>query len=139
VILTHFDSYSCALLFARWDERTMLWPKALPDSAMPIAAPDTVGAAHDGEAVRDAMIARCGLDPAEIVHADDFQQWVQTADGPARIHLLRFTTIDAPKAVVEAHGGAFKHMTQLRGGAMSELIMLREVFNLVVGGSGGRA
>ena len=39
---------------------------------------------------------------------------------------------------VEALGGAFRHLTQLRGAAMSELLLLREVFNLIVGGSGGR-
>ncbi|TXT35057.1 MAG: hypothetical protein FD135_5126, partial [Comamonadaceae bacterium] len=32
VILTHFDSYSAALLFPRW-EKSLLWPAALPESA----------------------------------------------------------------------------------------------------------
>jgi hypothetical protein len=54
-----------------------------------------------------------------------------------RIHLLRFTTLDAPKEAIEALGGVFKPMSQLRGSAMSELMLLREVFNLIVGAGGG--
>ena len=41
VILTHFDSYSTALLFPRWDNNTLLWPEALPASATPMPAPTT--------------------------------------------------------------------------------------------------
>lgn len=138
VILAHYDSYSAALLFARWDERSLLWPEALPETAAVMRAPDDIGPAHDGEAVRQAMIARCGLNGGELVRAGEFDHWAQTGAGPVRVHLLRFTTPDAPKALVEALGGAFRHLTQLRGAAMSELLLLREVFNLIVGGSGGR-
>lgn len=139
VILTHFDSYSAALLFARWDERSLLWPAALPESATPMPAPDDIGPAYAAEAVRQALIERCALNPDELVQVDEFAHWAQTEAGPVRIHLLRFTTPDAPKALVEAHNGSFRHLTQLRGAAMSELLLLREVFNLIVGGSGGRA
>lgn len=138
VILAHYDSYSAALLFARWDERSLLWPEALPESAVAMPAPDDIGPAHDGEAVRQAIIECCGLNGVELVHVVEFAHWVQTDAGPVRIHLLRFTTPDAPKALVEANNGAFRHLTQLRGAAMSELLLLREVFNLIVGGSGGR-
>ena len=51
--------------------------------------------------------------------------------------LLRFTTLDAPKEAIEALGGVFKPMSQLRGSSMSELLLLREVFNLIVGAGGG--
>jgi hypothetical protein len=102
-------------------------------------APADSGSAHDGEAVRQALIERCGLNGGELVHVGEFEHWAQTDAGPVRIHLLRFTTPDAPKAPVEALGGAFRHLTQLRGAAMIELLLLREVFNLIVGGSGGRA
>lgn len=38
VILTHFDRYSTALLFPRW-EKSLLWPAALPDGATPMPSP----------------------------------------------------------------------------------------------------
>jgi heme-degrading monooxygenase HmoA len=70
-------------------------------------------------------------------HVGEFNHWAQTDAGPVRIHLLRFTTLDAPKEAIEALGGVFKPMSQLRGSAMSELLLLREVFNLIVGAGGG--
>lgn len=137
VILAHYDSYSAALLFARWPGGSLLWPAALPESAAPMPAPDELGPAHDGEAVRRVLIERCSLNGGEVVHVGEFAHWAQTDAGPVRIHLLRFSTPDAPKAWIEALGGRFHHLAQLRGAAMSELLLLREVFNLIVGGGRG--
>lgn len=136
-ILCHFDSYSTALLFARWGT-TMLWPEALPAGTSPMAAPDAIAPIYDGEAVRQHVAATLGLNEKEIIHMDDYQQWVQAEDGPIRIQLLRFTTFEAPKAQIDALGAVFKPISELRGSAMSELVLLREVFNLIVAG-GGRA
>ena len=85
----------------------------------------------DFAAITDASTKRPRMLPARV--------WAHTEDGPVRIHLLRFTTPDAPKPAIEALGGVFKPMSMLRGSAMSELLLLREVFNLIVGGGGGRA
>ncbi|WP_114971556.1 hypothetical protein [Rhodoferax ferrireducens] len=137
VILTHFDSYSTALLFPRWDNKSLLWPEALPASAAPMAAPADIGPAYSGDAVRLAVIERCGLNPDELVQVSAFNHWAQTETGPVRIHLLRFTTFEAPKEAIEALGGVFKPISELRGSAMSELLLLREVFNLIVGAGGG--
>jgi len=139
VILAHFDSYSTALVFARWG-RTLLLPQALPASATPMAEPPAeIGPEHDAAAVKQAVVERYGLNPDELMHASDFNHWAQTDDGPVRIHLLRFTTFDAPKAAIEAHDGVFKPISELRGSTMSELMLLREVFNLIIGAGGGRA
>jgi hypothetical protein len=137
VILTHFDSYSTALLFPRWDNNTLLWPEALPASASPMPAPATIDPAHVANTVRLAVVERCGLNPDELKHVGEFNHWAQTETGLVRIHLLRFTSLDAPKEAIEALGGVFKPMSQLRGSAMSELVLLRDVFNLIVGSGGG--
>ncbi|MBH2017979.1 hypothetical protein [Polaromonas sp.] len=141
VILTHFDSYSTALVFPRWESRSLLWPEALPESAspMPAPAPADIGPEYSGDAVKQAVVERCGLNPAELVQVGEFNHWAQTDAGPVRIHLLRFTTTDAPKAAIEALGGIFKPISELRGSAMSELVLLREVFNLIIAAGGGRA
>jgi hypothetical protein len=136
VILTHFDSYSTALLFPRWGN-TLLWPAALPASATPMPAPTTINPEHVANTVTQAVVERFGLNPDELEHVGDFKHWAQTDDGPVRIHLLRFTTLDAPKADITALGGEFKPISLLRGSAMSELLLLREVFNLIVGQGGG--
>lgn len=139
VILTHFDGYSTALLFPLWSNKSLLWPQALPEGSTPLPAPTEIQAGHEADAVMQAVISRCALNPDELVYVSEFQQWLQTEDGPVQIHLLRFTTPDAPKPVIEALGGVFKPMSQLRGSAMSELLLLREVFNLIVGGGGSHA
>ncbi len=87
--------------------------------------------------MRQVLIERCDLNGGEVVHVGEFAHWAQTDAGLVRIHLLRFTTPDAPKALIEALGARFHHLAQLRGAAMSELLLLREAFNLIVGG--GRA
>jgi hypothetical protein len=136
VILTHFDSYSTALLFPRWGT-TLLWPAALPEAASPMPAPALINPVHASEAVKHAVVERCKLNADELESVGEFNHWAQTPDGPVRIHLLRFTTLDAPKPAIEALGGDFKPMSLLRGSAMSELVLLREVFNLIVGGGRG--
>lgn len=133
VILCHFDSYSAALVFAHWGG-TLLAPEALPESAAPMQAPAAIGPAHGGAAVMQAAVARYGLNGNELVRLDDFDAWMRTDAGPLRVHALRFTTFEAPAALIGAHGGVFRHLTQLRGGAMIELALLRPVFNLMVGG-----
>lgn len=133
VILTHFDSYSTALLFPRWD-KTLLWPAALPEGASPMHSPMVIDPQFSGQAVKQALVERLGLNPDELEAVGDFNHWAQTDAGPVRIHLLRFTTLDAPKVEILALGGDFKPISLLRGSAMSELLLLRAVFNLIVGG-----
>lgn len=137
VILTHFDSYSAALLFPRWGNKSLLWPEALPAAALPMPSPAIIQPEFSGPAVKQAVVANCGLNPDELERVNEFNHWVHTESGPVRIHLLRFTTLDAPKVEIEALGGEFKPISLLRGSAMSELLLLREVFNLIVGAGGG--
>jgi hypothetical protein len=138
VILAHFDSYSTALVFARWG-KTMFWPEALPEGAQPMAPPEVVDAVHAPGPVHEAVVSACGLIGDELAPAADFNHWAQTETGPVRIHLMRFTTFDAPKALIDTAGGVFKPISELRGTAMSELVLLRAVFDLIIGAGGGRA
>ena len=136
VILCHFDDYSHALLFPRW-AHGMLWPQALPEGAEPMAAPAEEPAGYAAEAVKQALVQATGLNPDELEITTDFQAWFQTPEGPLRVHLLRFTTVDAPKPTITALGGSFKAMSELRrSGAMAELLLLREAFTLIGGGQG---
>lgn len=133
VILTHFDSYSAALLFPRWGQ-TLLWPAALPLDATPMRSPALITPEFSGPAVLQAVAARCGLPPDTLARVNEFNHWAATEDGPVRIHLLRLTTRDAPKDAITALGGEFKPISLLRNSPMSELVLLRDVFNLIVGG-----
>lgn len=134
VILCHFDDYSHALLFPRW-AHGMLWPLALPEGAEPMAAPAAEPPGHEAVAIQQAVVQDTGLNPDELASVEEFKAWFRTPDGPLRVHLLRFNTPDAPKPAISALGGAFKSLSELRGGNMAELLLLREAFRLVGGGS----
>ncbi|MDT7835635.1 hypothetical protein [Aquabacterium sp. OR-4] len=132
-ILCHFDSYSTALVFAHWPGGSLLWPGPLPEGA----APAEGDLPNDAEAVRQAAMAQLGLLDDDVVVSPKFIESVRAADGSmVRVHLLRFTTQDAPKPLLEAAGAIFKPLPQLRGAAPVELGLLREVFNLIIGGNG---
>lgn len=134
VILAHFDSYSAALLFARWG-KCLLAPEPLPEGAVALPVPEQIDAGHDGEAVLQAAVAALKLKPDEIVRMPEFDAWFMADGQPVRVHVLRFTCFEAPAALLEAQGAVFKPISELRGSAMSELMLLREVFNILVGGA----
>lgn len=133
VILCHFDSYSAALLFARYGS-SVLAPAPLPEAARDMPAPDDGGEHYAPAAVLDALAAKYGLDAAQLKMDDGFQAWLSDDNGPIRIHLARFTGLDAPHAAIEPLGGAFKPISQMRGMPMTELNLMRQVFNLIMGG-----
>jgi hypothetical protein len=132
VILCHFDSYSAALNFARYGD-SVLAPAPLPAAATNKAAPAEPGDSHAPAAVFDALIARYGLDPAQLRLDEDFEAWLSDDVGPIRVHLARFTGLDAPHAAIEALGGVFKPISQMRGMPPLELNLMRQVFNLIMG------
>ncbi len=134
VILCHFDSYSCALNFARYGD-SVLAPAPLPESASDMPAPDHVGTQHAPDAVLKALVAQSGLEPAQLKIDENFQAWLSDDRGPIRVHLARFTSLDAPHAAIEPLGGVFKPISQMRGMRPTELGLMRQVFNLLVGGS----
>lgn len=134
VILAHFDSYSAALLFARWDHG-LLGPAMLPATATPAAAPAQIAPEHDGAAVLQAAVGHYGLNPAEVTRMEDFDAWYQDEDQLIRVHVLRFTGFEAPVELIAEQGGVMRAISALRGAAMSELLLLREVFNILVGGA----
>lgn len=133
VILCHFDSYSAALLFARYGS-SVLAPTPLPEAASAMPAPDDAGVPYAPAAVLDALAAKYGLDAARLKIDDGFQAWLSDDNGPIRIHLARFTGLDAPHAAIEPLGGAFKPISQMRGMPTTELNLMRQVFNLIMGG-----
>ena len=135
VILCHFDSYSTALVFARWPSGSLLAPEPLPASAQPMEAPQNV-ANLSGEMITQAAINTLGIGDKELHYTNDYQAWVASDAGPTRVHLLRFTTLDAPPERIEAQGGVFKPLSALRGAAQIELGLLRKVFDLIMSGGG---
>ena len=133
VILSHYDSYSAALVFARYGA-SILATTPLPQSAAPMPAPDDVTELHNPGAVLAAIVAQAGLDPVLLRLDEGFQEWMSSDSGPIRLHLVRFTTLDTPRQAIEPLGGVFKSISEMRGLPMIELNLLRQIFNLTMGG-----
>ena len=133
VILCHFDSYSAALVFARYGA-SILAPAPLPESAAPMPAPGDTTEQHSPGAVLDALVAHFGINPAKLNLDNRFQAWMNSDSGPIRIHLVRFTTLDAPHQTIEPFGGVFKPISEMRGLPTIELNLMRQIFNQIMGG-----
>jgi len=134
VILCHFDTYSTALLFARFGN-TILAPTPLPESASPAQAPPEAGLHHAPEAALSAIAEQYALEAGALKLVEPFQAWVDTGQESIRIHLAQFTTFEAPRATFEPHGAVFKPISELRGSPAAELNLLRQAFNLIMGGA----
>ena len=133
VILCHFDSYSCALVFARYGA-TILAPVPLPESAAPMPAPGEVEEQYDPDVVLDALVTQFAFNPADLSMDEVFQAWMDSDSGTIRIHLARFNTLDAPHQMIEPSGGVFKPISEMRRMPMIELNLMRQIFNQIMGG-----
>lgn len=133
VILCHFDTYSTALVFARYGS-TVLAPSALPEGSAAMEPPKDCGEHHVPATALSALIQEFGLDAAQLGLVEPFQAWMDSAEGPIRVHLARFTTFEAPRELMEPQGAVFKPISELRGTAANELLFLRQAFNLIMGG-----
>ena len=136
VILCHFDTYSTALLFVRWPHGSLLAPTALPAAAAVALAPaaDASGLVMETEVI--GVLQAMGVDTAHVKYLHDFNGCADDESGPVRIHLCRYMTPDAPKQAIAALGGEFKHMSALRAADKQELLLLRQVFDLIMAGGG---
>lgn len=133
VILCHFDSYSAALNFARYGD-SVLAPAPMSAQASAIAAPESADEHYSPAPVVDALAAQYGLDAGQLRIDHDFQAWLSDNSIPVRIHLVRFTTFEAPHAAIEPMGGIFKPISGMRGMPPLELNLMRQVFNQIIGG-----
>lgn len=133
IILCHFDSYSCALNFARYGD-TILAPAPLPPSASDTPPLETAGEQHAPDAVLEAMVAKYGLNPAQLKIDEGFEAWLSGESGPIRVHLVRISSPDIPHEAIEPMGAVFKPISQMRGMPATELNLMRQVFNLIMGG-----
>ena len=118
----------------------MLWPQALPEGRdTPAPRPPEIGPEYAADAVRDAVVAGCGLIEDELTMVSDFNHWVQTDDAPgAHPSAALHHPGRPPRPSWTPQAPCSKPISELRGTAMSELLMLRAVFEMIIGAGGGR-
>lgn len=130
IILCHFDGYSTALRFVLINGSVML-PNALPEDAQILADP-----VQSGDQPKDVLFAtleRFQVQPEQIELQDAFSGWVSGTGEAIQIHLAKFSTFEAPQKLIAPLGGIFKPISELRRLPSTELIMLRQAFNLMLG------
>lgn len=132
VILSHFDSYSCALNFARSGD-TILTPP-LAASASDAAAVEQPGEEYAPAAVLKAVVEHYGLNADQLKIDKGFEAWLAGESAPIRVHLVRISSPDIPHAAIEPLGAVFKPISQMRGMPQVELNLMRKVFDLTLGG-----
>jgi hypothetical protein len=74
-----------------------------------------------------------GLDAGSLALEAEFDACVATPDGPIRVRLATFTSIDPPFAAVESLGARFIAITEARGCAPAELDLLRLAYTVLMG------
>ena len=131
LIFCHFDSYSTALRFVRINDSVML-PAPLPENTSMVATPTETGDTPTD--VLHAVLEKLNINPSQIDLDDGFEAWLSTDTGPIQIHLARFTTFEAPHEAIAPHDGVFKPISELRRLPTTELALLRQVFDLILGG-----
>ena len=132
VILCHFDTYSAALLFARFGDSVLLASPLQADASV-AAPPAECGEEYAPARMLDALERDYGFDVAQWTCVEGFQEWRVHENALTRIHLLRYTGFEAPHAELEPLGAAFKPISLMRGTPMVELNLLRQAFNLFLG------
>jgi hypothetical protein len=132
VIVCHFDSYSALLLFARFG-RTLMLPGPAPESSVK-GQPAEPSDAFAVDAVRAMVAERYAFAYDELVPVPELEEWLQTEDGPIRVHLFRLKCFSPPRELIAKHDGAWKPVSELRGISPLDLGYARRIFDLVMGG-----
>lgn len=133
LILYHKQSTSGRTRFLRFDHGLLAFAP-LPPEATPYR-PDTptdVVRIHPAAPLRAAE-AHLGLLPGALKAEGEFYAELDTPDGRLPILLAQFTTTDPPFAAAAALGGEFVAMTEARGLHPTELQLLREAYELILG------
>ncbi|PIV87763.1 MAG: hypothetical protein COW48_09820 [Hydrogenophilales bacterium CG17_big_fil_post_rev_8_21_14_2_50_63_12] len=77
--------------------------------------------------------AQLGLTAGSLALEAEFSAGVVTPDGPIRVRLATFTSIEPPFDAAANLGGRFVAITEARGCAPAELELLRQAYTVLMG------
>jgi hypothetical protein len=139
VILYHKQSTSARTRFLRLGHGGICGPEALPsDASLDDQHGDERAAAATRLTMHPGMLLR-GVErelqlPRGSLESDiGFRCQVFVAGAASDVYLAHFTSIDPPFEAAEAAGAAFIDLTQARGLASAELLLLRQAYEHVLG------
>lgn len=132
LLLAHKQKTSARVRFLRFPHGLCAF-EALPKlSTVYEDPPSTQVELHPSLYLRSAE-AVLGLDNGGLVLEADFSASVDTPNGPIRVRLVTFATVDPPFEIAERFGGKFIAITEARGCAPAEMEMLRQAYSALMG------
>lgn len=134
LIMYHKHSTSARLRFLKLSYGGVCGFDPLPTLSQLIDdQPEEEVTMHPAANVSDA-VKRLGISSADLEIDSEYKAFVEVPDGVVQVYLARFTSIDPPFDVVEAHGGEFVDLTQARNVTQIELELLRKAYEVVMTG-----
>lgn len=135
LIMFHKQSTSARTRFLQLAYGGVCAFEGLPALAQALDEPPASGkvALHPGKLLHAAE-TWIGMESGSLEAEAGFKAWVDVPGGPVQVFLARFTAIDPPFEHAEARGARFIDLTQARGLPVAELALLRQAYELVLGG-----
>ncbi len=88
---------------------------------------------HPAQLVQQAASEIC-ISTDELEMEPAFHQWVDVANGPVQIFLIRFKGIDPPFSQAKEQNASFIELSEARGLAPVELELLRTAYECIMEG-----
>lgn len=132
LLLAHKQKTSARVRFLRFPHGLCAF-EALPKLSTVYEDPPSAQVEmHPSLYLRSAEAA-LGLDNGGLALEAEFSASVDTPDGPIRVRLATFATVDPPFEIAERFGGRFIAITEARGGSPAELELLRQAYTALMG------
>jgi len=131
LIFIHKQSTSGRVRFLRFPHG-VVGLNALPEGCSVLEGDAPTVSAHPAAALQEAS-AYLGVPLTDMACEAEFQAWIDSAGGPRQVLLAAFTSIDPPFDAAAAHDCKFITMTEARGLPATELVLMRKVYEYVLG------
>lgn len=134
LIMYHKQSTSARLRFLKLSYGGVCGFEALPSLSQILdEEPEGSVAIHPASSVSNAeQFLR--MSSGDLEADGEFKAFIDVPDGVIQVFLARFTSIDPPFKIAEAHGGEFVDLPQARNIVQVELELLRKAYETVMGG-----
>jgi len=132
LLLAHKQKTSARVRFLRFAHGLSAF-QALPALSSVLEDPPASRVeAHPALYLRGAEVL-LGLENGGLALEAEFSASVDTPDGPIRVRLATFTSIDPPFELAERLGGKFIAITEARGCVAAEMELLRQAYTALMG------
>lgn len=133
VILYHKQATSARTRFLKFSHESVCAFTGIPKLAQLIQGPADNMVIHPA-AVLNKVEEILELDPNTLKAEGDYHQYVSVPDDTIQIILANITTLDPPFEAAKKLNARFLDLTQCRGLPPIELELLRQAYELVMGG-----